>query len=334
MAVALKPLNQQVLVITGATSGIGLTTARMAAEKGAKLVLAARSEDDLQRLEEEINGFGGEAVAAVCDVGNQEDVRRLAETAVSRFGGFDTWVNNAGVSIYGRLEEVSMNDNHRLFDTDFWGVVHGSLEAAGHLKERGGAIINIGSLASDRAFPLQGMYCAAKHAVKGFTDALRMELEDDKAPISVTLIKPAGIDTPFPQHAKNTLEAEPKLPAPVYAPEAVAHAILQAATRPIRDIYVGGASKVLSTMGKVAPRLTDKVMGLTMFESQKSDLPVQHRKGTLYDGDGGLRQRGGHPGRVMESSLYTRASLHPVVTGVALGVAGALLFGAQRAARG
>jgi NAD(P)-dependent dehydrogenase (short-subunit alcohol dehydrogenase family) len=333
MAVSLKPLNQQTLVITGATSGIGLSTARKAAEAGAKLVLAARSEDDLWTLAEEIRSAGGAASTVVADVGNQDDVRRIAEAAIADFGGIDTWVNNAGVSIVGRLEEVTMEDNRRLFDTTYWGVVHGSLEAVKHLKARGGALINVGSVASDRAFPLQGMYCAAKHAVKGFTDTLRLELEEEGAPISVTLIKPAGIDTPYPEHAKNYLAQQPKLPPPVYTPDEVAHAILQAATRPLRDVYVGGGSKMLSTMGKVAPRLTDKFMELTMFEQQKSDQPAHDRQGALHRPGGGLRERGAHPGHVMKSSLYTRASLHPVVTGVVLGVAGAMLFGGQRALR-
>src|SRR5439155_6660231 len=114
-------------------------------------------------------------------------------------------------------------DHQRLMQTNFWGVVHGSTVAARHLRERGGgAIINLGSIVSDRAIPLQGMYSASKHAVKGYTDALRMELEEEGAPIAVTLVKPAGINTPFPRHAKNYMEREATLPPPVYAPEVVA----------------------------------------------------------------------------------------------------------------
>jgi NAD(P)-dependent dehydrogenase (short-subunit alcohol dehydrogenase family) len=332
MAVTLKPLNQQVIVITGATSGIGLTTARRASEKGARLVLAARTEQDLRELEGEIGAGGGQSVTVVADVANEDDVRRIAEAAVARFGGFDTWVNNAGVSIWGRLEDASMEDNRRLFDTNFWGLVHGSFAAARHLRTRGGAIINLGSAASDRTFPLQGMYCASKHAVKGFTDSLRLELEEEGAPVSVTLIKPAGIDTPFIGHAKNNMAEEPKLPPPVYPPEEVAHAILQAATRPIRDVYVGGASKVLSTMGKLAPRVTDKYMEAVMFDQQKRDEPARPRVDALHrpGGGTGLHERGDQPGHVMGSSFYTRASLHPVVTGVVLGVAGATLAGLLR----
>ena len=227
MDVKLKKLSEQVMVITGATSGIGLVTAREAARRGAKLVLAARSEGALGRLAGEINAAGGEAVHAAADVGREEDVRRIAETALARFGRVDTWVNNAGVSIYGRIVDTPVEDMRRLFETNFWGVVYGSRVAAEILRQRGGALINVGSVLSDRAIPVQGVYSASKHAVKGFTDALRMELEEEGAPVSVTLIKPSTIDTPYTKHAKNLLEdKEPALPPPVYAPETVAEAIL------------------------------------------------------------------------------------------------------------
>src|SRR5690242_13676398 len=161
----LKPLREQVIVVTGASSGIGLTTARLAAERGARLVVAARSEQALRQLEEEINTAGGEALAVAADVGKEEDVQHIADAAVTRFGGFDTWVNDAGISIYGRLLDVPPEDHQRLIQTNLWGVVHGSTVAARHLRNKGGAIINLGSIVSDRAIPLQGMYSASKHAV-------------------------------------------------------------------------------------------------------------------------------------------------------------------------
>ena len=133
MEVKLKKLSEQVMVITGASSGIGLVTARRAAERGARLVVAARSEDALRRLVEEIKGKGGEAVYVVADVGREGDVRRVAEKALERFGGFDTWVNNAGVSIYGRLSETPVEDMRRMFDTNFWGTVYGGF----HLRRTG-----------------------------------------------------------------------------------------------------------------------------------------------------------------------------------------------------
>lgn len=315
MALKLKKLKDQTIVITGASSGIGLTTARMAAERGARLVLAARNEDALRQLANEVKENGGEAIYVVADVGNQTDHRKIAHAAREAFGGFDTWINDAGVSIYGKLLDVNTEDHRRLFETNFWGVVYGSLEAAKFLKERGGAIINIGSTLSDRAIPIQGMYSASKHAVKGFTDALRMELDAEGAPVAVTLIKPGAINTPYTQHAKNYMNVEPNLPPPVYAPETVAETILYCAEHPTRDAFIGGGGKMISAMGRYAPRLTDKAMEKMAFRQQRKDKPAKHKRGALYEAGFGLQERGDYEGHVSESSAYTKASLHPIATG-------------------
>jgi len=323
MTIHLKKLKDQVIVLTGASSGIGLVTARMAARRGARLVLAARSEEALRQLVDEITAAGGEAVYVVADVSREADVQRIAETAVQRFGGFDTWVNDAGVSVYGGLLEVSLEDQRRVFDTNYWGLVHGARAAAEHLRSRGGAIINIGSALSDRAIPLQGAYSASKHAVKGFTDALRMELEKEGAPVSVTLIKPGAIDTPYKHHAKNYMAMEPKNPPPVYAPETVAEAILHCAERPARDVFVGAGGKAISMFGVKAPRLMDRLMRRWAFDIQKSDRPASpDRRDGLYAASGGLEERGAYGGHVMNSSLYTKAALRPFVTGLVLAGAG------------
>lgn len=330
----LKPLVDQTIVITGASSGIGLVTARMASSQGARVVLAARSENALKKLAVELNGNGGYAIYVVADVGREADVQRIADTAIKRFGGFDTWVNNAGVSIYGNLLEVSLADMHRLMETNFWGMVHGSLTAARHLRRNGGALINLGSTLSDRAIPLQGIYSASKHAVKGFTDSLRMELEAEHAPVSVTLIKPAAIDTPYPHHAKNYLTVEPKNPAPVYAPEVVAKIILHCAVHPERDVFAGAGGKALSALGYFTPRTTDKIMEHMLVQQQQSSEPSRNGlHNGLYEPSGELQERGGHPGHVSESSLYSRASLYPAVTTalvVGAGLAVAALWAPDR----
>jgi short-subunit dehydrogenase len=318
----LKPLNEQIIVITGASSGIGLVTARMAAERGARLVLAARSEDALRQLTDEIRGRGGQATYVVADVGVEDDVRRIARVAIDTFGGFDTWVNDAGVSIYGRMEDVPLDDMRKLFDTNVWGVVHGSLEAAKHLRGHGGTIINIGSILSDIAIPIQGIYSASKHAVKGFTDAFRLELEADGAPIVVTLIKPSAIDTPYTEHAMNYMDTEATVPPPVYAPETVADAILHCCETPERELVVGGGGRMMIAMGENAPRLTDKVLEHTIIGMQRGDGPPQPRSESgLYHAAGSLNERGSYDGMVMERSLYTQSATHPLRTaGIAVGV--------------
>jgi short-subunit dehydrogenase len=324
MSVSLKKLSNQVIVITGATSGIGLTTARLAADAGAKLVLAARNGEALKRLAEELDARGAQALAVPTDVGNRADIEQLAQAAIERFGRIDTWINNAGVSIFGKHEEVTDDDRERLFQTNFWGVVYGSLEALRRMKRDGGALINLGSEASDRAMPLQGIYAASKHAVKGFTDSLRMEIERDKLPISVTLIKPAAIDTMLPVHAKNYLPHEPRLPPPLYAPDLVAKAILHAARHPQRDVYVGGAAKLMALGDTHTPRLLDRFMEATMFKHQQLDHPAPaDRRDTLHASDSQeLQERlGVQYSRVHERSPYTSLAMRsgPLTTALLCG---------------
>jgi short-subunit dehydrogenase len=295
-------------------------------------VLAARSEESLRQLTDEIRRDGGQAVYVVADIGKQDDVSKIVEKAREEFGGFDTWVNNAGVGIYGRLEEVDIDSMRHLFETNFWGLVYGSLEAVRHLKQRGGALINVGSTVSDRATPLQGIYAASKHAVKAFTDSLRMEIEEEGAPVSVTLVKPGAIDTPFTINAKNYLEAEPHHAPPVYAPETVAEAILHCAETPVRDVFVGGGGKGLSAIGHYAPRLADKLMENFFIKATKSDRPPRPREQNgLERPSMRLEERGNYEGHVAESSIYTQASLHPVITGAALAGGGLAVAGLWRA---
>jgi len=316
MTLKLKKLSNQVIVITGASSGIGLVTARLAAKRGARVVLNARNEEALRQVTDEINAQGGEAIHVVGDVGKFEDVQKIADEAIRHFGGFDTWVNNAGVSIYGSILDQSLADQRQLFETNYWGTVHGSMVACGHLRQRGGALINVGSVLSDVAIPIQGTYCATKHAIKAYTDALRLELEEEGAPISVTLIKPSAIDTPYTRHAKNLMPVEPQNPPPVYAPDLVAEAILHCAEHPERDLYVGGGGKMLAEAGQLAPRLTDKLIEAMMFDVQKSDRPApEDREDSLYTPITDGEERGGYPGHVAESSVYTKAAKHPLITG-------------------
>ncbi len=295
MDIKLKPLGEQAIVITGASSGIGLATAEAAAEAGAKLVLAARSGDTLAELGARLGTGGCQVITVTVDVAAPGAADEIANAAVARFGRIDTWINDAGLSIYGRLDEVSEDDARRLFDVNFWGVVQGSLVALRHLRTGGGgALINLGSEVSDAVVPLQGYYSASKHAVKGFTDALRVEVQElDQAPISITLIQPTAVDTPFPHHARNYMDREPKLPTPMIAPEKVAGAILDAATDPTREVKVGAMSKLNTTLAKLMPNLAKKLEA-KQADRQQLDEPPRDAEGTLRKpGESGQKRGGG-----------------------------------------
>lgn len=318
MRAKLKPLSQQVLVITGASSGIGLATARRAARAGAAVVLASRNEAALRTLAEEINAEGGRAHPVAGDVGVAEDVARIARAAIARFGGFDTWINDAGVGLYGEAIETSAQDHEQLFRTNYFGVVNGSLEAVKHLRTRpgGGAIINLGSVLSDVAMPLMSAYSASKHAVKGFTDALRQEIIAARAPISVTLIKPSGVSSPFADHARNLMDRPARVTPPVYAPEVVADAILHAAQHPVRSLTVGGGGRQFVLAGAAAPGLADRLFAAIV-------PPLSKRKGARLASDSlhapgvdGHAHTDAYGGR--RFSLYTQAQKHPGLT-LALG---------------
>jgi short-subunit dehydrogenase len=211
--------------------------------------------------------------------------------------------------MYGRLTEMPLADKRRLFDINFWGVIHGCRSAIRYLRQRGGTIINVGSVVSDRAVPLLGIYSASKHAVQGYTDALRMELEEERAPIHVSLVKPSSTNTPFIEHAKNYMEAEPEFAPPVYAPEEVARAILRCAETPTREITVGGGGRMLAVMGSVAPRMTDLYMERTMFQQQKRQHQPNDERDALNRPIEDGRRRGPTERHEMRRSAYTRAAM-------------------------
>lgn len=237
MAISLKPVGEQVIVITGASSGIGLATAELAAEEGAKLVLAASTDDALDGFASRLSRHGAEAMAVDADVGDRADFEQIALAAIERFGRIDTWVNNAGVALPGRLDQLSDEDCRKLFHTNFWGVVYGSLVALHHMRADGGAIINLGSDVPAAATPLQGMYAASKQAVKAFTDALRVEVEQmDRAPVAIRLLPIQAVD-----------------------PAQVAGAILTAAAAAPRELEPGGVSKIDTAVAKVLPKVDEKM---------------------------------------------------------------------------
>lgn len=272
-----KPLNQQTIVITGASSGIGLATAEMAAKKGARVVISSRNFEDLEKIAEKLNARGGNVLPVKADVTKYADLESLAVQAVAAFGPIDTWVNNAGGSIYGPLLEIPEQEERALFEMNFWSIRNGCHIAVASMRDRGGVIINLGSEVSDRSIPLQGMYAATKHAIKAYTDALRMELEHDGVPIAVSLIRPTAINTPFPDHAVNHLRnGEPSLPDPTLHPDFVAKAILECAEKPKRDVYVGLPSKMASIMEFFMPRTADKQNEKSGYQGQSRGTSLEH----------------------------------------------------------
>ena len=333
MAKNLKPLHEQTIVVTGASSGIGLATAQAAAHRGASIVLAARNAEALEQIAKELRAEGARVAICAADVGKEDDVERIAETAITEFGGFDTWVNCASVSDYGTLEDFGMDEHRRVFEVNYFGVLKGSLVALDHLRSRGGgSIINVGSILSDRAMIMQGSYSATKHAVRALTEELRMEIDRERLPVSVTLIKPTGIHTPFPEHARNHMDEPPRVPQVVYGPELVADAILFAAEHSRRQLYVGGNGFFISLMARLFPRMTDRVMETAMVPAQQSpeDAGDPSMRDNLYTPKRDGEVEGTQDVFVRRQSLFLEAQKRPGVA-LALGSGAAIaLWAASR----
>lgn len=329
MTVTLKPLDRQVMVITGASSGIGLVTAKAAAAKGARVLLVARDGAVLADAVREIVAAGGAADYKTADVGVWEEVRAAAAHAVQRFGRIDTWVNNAGVAIYGRLLDTPGDEHEQLFRTNYFGVVHGACAAMPQLKEHGGALITVASVAADMPTPLMGAYAASKHAVKGYVETLRAELLQEGAPVSVTLIKPSGIDTPVADHAANHVGGRAMIPPPVYDPQLVADAILDAAVRPRREITVGGAGKAQALLAAHAKPVFDRLAAAASasFIDPARDQPSP--SALFAPAREGNERSELQSGR--RASLYTAAALRPGWAALAIGAlaGGAVLLAAN-----
>lgn len=331
MAVRLRPLSDQVVVITGASSGIGLETARMAARAGARVHLIARNGEALAAIVAEIEQAGGAASFAVADVGDRAALAAAAAIAVERFGRIDTWVNDAGVAIYAALLATPLAEHKRLFRTNYFGVVNGAQVAVDYLRRRGGALITVGSIAGDMPSPVMGAYAASKHAVKGFIESLRIELNAGRAPIAVTLIKPAGIDTPIAKHAANHILGEALIPPPAYDPKLVARAILDAAEHPRLNVTVGGVGRLQVLAATHFPRLFARFGGLTAPLLVERDEPSISENALAVPGEDGRIHSHLQSGRTF--SLYAPASRHPGWIGLGFAVlvgAGATLYARRR----
>jgi NADP-dependent 3-hydroxy acid dehydrogenase YdfG len=333
-----RELARQVMVITGGSSGIGLATARLAVERGARVVLTARDE---KRLSQSVDWIGadGRATYVVADVGDEEAVRRVAEHATTVYGRIDTWVNDAGATVFADAEEVTLEDMRKVFDVNFWGVVHGCRAALPHVRRTHGTLINIGSIEGEMPVPMSSAYSAAKYAVRGYSDVLRLELDKENAGVAVSLIEPSAIATPIFEHAKSYLHGAPRVPRPAYAPEVVAETILRCAERPVREVVVGGLGRLLVGARHVAPQTTDAMIRATMYRMQEGPPePDRDPAGNLHHPQSHPpRERGDYSGPLLRSSIYTRLVTRPLpaagllIAGTAVG---ALVSGSRRGRRG
>jgi NAD(P)-dependent dehydrogenase (short-subunit alcohol dehydrogenase family) len=329
---ALKPVPDQVVVVMGASSGIGRATAARFAEEGARVVVAARGEAGLRSLVAEIGANGGQACAEVADVTDPAQMRRVAQRAVTEYGGLDTWVHAAAVLLVAPFEQTTPEEFQRVIDVNLMGQVHGAMAALPHLKRRGGALIHISSMGAKRGVPLQTAYCASKHGIDGFVETLRMEVQRADLPISVTNVMPATINTPLFDQARTKIGVKPVAPPPIYQPDVVVDAVLYAAEHPVRDFVVGGSAKALIVGEGLAPRLVDAVLVRFGFEAHDTGepKPADAPDNLFAPLDAYNTVRGGFDASAWPRSLYTSLQRQPLVKRIplateALAVAGFVL---------
>lgn len=313
MATHQHSLLDQVIFITGATRGIGVATLHQAVEQGAKVFFVARDEEELQILQEKMRRMGYETAYAVCDVAEKDQIERAVELCLETFGRIDTFINNAGITSYETIEEISIDEAKRVFDTNFWGVVNGSRAALPALKKTKGKLITLGSVLGEVALPLQGIYSSSKFAVRGFVNTLRRELMAEKSDVTVTLIIPSAINTTQRYQAYEKFGALPPSRF-VYSVDVVAKAILRASVTPIREIRIGAAAFIFPWMERLIPRIQDRILSNHYMENkQRRRLIETFRRKELF------------PGHVMKSSLVAELSYRKSLLASGIG-AGALFL--------
>jgi NAD(P)-dependent dehydrogenase (short-subunit alcohol dehydrogenase family) len=330
----LKPVDQQVVALMGASSGIGRETAIRFAKRGAKVVVSARNEGALRSLVDEIRSAGGEALAVPADVAEFEQVEAVADRTVEEYGALDTWVHLSGVGLYATFDQTEPEEFKRVMDVNLMGQVFGAMVALPHLKREGrGALIHISSVEAKRSAPFHSAYAASKHGIDGFLESLRVELQREGWFIGVTNVMPAAINTPFFSSSRTKLGAKPMGFPPIYQPNTVADVVLYAAEHPTREIVAGGAGKAMLLTQRISPRLMDALMLLAGFDSQKTDEPKsEDEPHNLFkavdedriEGDFSDRARS----RSFNSSLETT---HPLVRRTA--IAGLITLGAMKLLR-
>jgi NAD(P)-dependent dehydrogenase (short-subunit alcohol dehydrogenase family) len=332
-----RDLKNAVVVITGGSSGIGHASALEFARRGARVVIASRSGEALARVLREIRGFGvrdsgmgersAEALAVPADVSQWEGVERIVRETLARFGRIDVWVNNAAVAEWAFIEEMSPDEMRRVIDVNLLGPMYAVRAALPHLKRSHGVIINVASALADRAIPLLSTYSASKAALKSFSDSLRMELRALEAEVDVVTILPSSINTPFYRWGPSKLGVRPHPVSVIYPPQAVAGAIVSAAARPQREIFVGVMGKLLSLAERLSPRAMDWYMlqRRNMFRQQYSSIR-DSGESNLYRTPDESAIDGPFPDETRRTSIYTKAvELRPGLRrALAIGVLAAL----------
>ena len=334
----LKPIENQVVVLMGASSGIGRETALRLAKRGAKVIVAARSEAGLRSLEDEMRELGGEARAVVADVSEFDQVEAVAQSAVEEYGRLDTWVHLAAAGLFAPFDQTEPDEFRRVVDVDLMGQVYGAMAALPHIKREGsGALVHISSVVGKRSAPLQSAYSASKHGVEGFLESLRVELlQEGWNNIGVTSVIPAAINTPFFTKARTKLGVKPKGFPPIYQPGVVADAILYSAEKAPREIVAGGAGKGMLLTQRFSPRLMDAIMVRGGFGSQMTDEPksTADPDGLFAPMKGQDRAVGDFSEQALPRSPLTWLDTHPAWKW-SIGVAGAaVILSALRAKAG
>jgi NAD(P)-dependent dehydrogenase (short-subunit alcohol dehydrogenase family) len=266
-----RPLSDQVLVVTGASSGLGRAIARRAGERGAKVVVAARNEAGLVAAAEEIERSGSEALAVRTDVAEQQQNEELVRRALERFGRIDTFVANAIVTVYAEAEQLAPDELRRVIDVNFFGVVYGFWAALPALKESRGTFLHVSSALAYRGIPLQAAYCSSKAAARTFLESARVELQKHDAGVAVSLVLPGAINTPQFDRDRQKLGKQPQPVPPIYQPEPFAEAVLHCAENPVRELPISWGAQKLLWGQKLSPRAGDWVLRRIGWKSQHTD---------------------------------------------------------------
>jgi NAD(P)-dependent dehydrogenase (short-subunit alcohol dehydrogenase family) len=325
--------KHEVVVITGASAGVGRATAREFGRHGASIGLVARGTERLEATRKEIESLGGRALVLPCDVADPEQVEKSAAAVEAEFGTIDVWVNNAMASVFSPVELMTRNEFKRVTEVTYLGVVYGTISALRRMRRRDrGSIVQVGSALVYRSIPLQSAYCAAKHAVAGFTDSLRCELIHERSRIHLTMVQMPALNTPQFSWVKSRLPRKAQPVPPIFQPEVAARAIYWAAHHRRREIWVGGSTVAAIVGQKVSPGLLDVYLGRTGYEAQQYDGPSDpHQPDNLFQpvpGDFGAH--GNFDERAHERSPELWIDLHRWLVG--LGILGAT--GIYRLAKG